>query len=143
MDGAVLLIVIVAVVLLGLFVWWRGRANTKIKSDEGQQTIADVDHKSRPVLSTPVTTTPVAAENDLANNMAPQEVVDGPNAIVKGRDVGKRVNIGKTRLTIGRNARQADFQLYSLDEPSSVSRLHCTIEFNAGLGCFMIIDEGS
>ncbi len=147
MDGAVFLVIIVAVVLLGLFVFWRGRKNLTRSGagSEGLQTIAGADTSARSVLraSVPVTSAPLPTEDDPANKMAYLEIVDGPNAVVKGRDVGKRVSIGKTRLTIGRNARQADFQLYSLDEPSSVSRLHCTIEFNPGLGCFMIIDEGS
>ena len=141
MDGAVILIVIAVVVLVGVFIFWRGRANTKIRSDEGLQTIAEADRMTRPAPAS-ATAPSISAENNAPNMMASLEIVDGPNAIVQGRDVGKQVYFGKTRLTIGRSGRQADFQLYSLEEPSSVSRLHCTIEFNPGLGCFMIIDEG-
>lgn len=77
------------------------------------------------------------------NTLAVLEIVEGPDAIVGTTNVGKRVEIQRKRITIGRNPRQVDIQLYNLDEPSSVSRLHCTLEFHEGLQCFMITDEGS
>jgi pSer/pThr/pTyr-binding forkhead associated (FHA) protein len=142
MDGAVLVIVLVVIILaaVGGFLFWRARSG-KNASNEGLKTIADTAPGERPASPSPqpVSSTPAEAPP----NMGTLEIVEGPNAIISGVDMGKQIIVGSKRLTFGRNARQVDVQLYSLDEPSSVSRLHCTIEYNSGLNCFMLTDEGS
>ncbi|MBZ0288929.1 MAG: TIR domain-containing protein [Anaerolineae bacterium] len=146
MDGAVLVILLVVFILVGAggFFWWRSRSSGHVSNaDAGMTTIAEAAPDQRPASSRSGRPK-AAAQADLPPaKMAALEIVEGPNAIIGGMDVGKEIEVGAKRMTFGRNARQVDVQLYSLDEPSSVSRLHCTIEFNPGLNCFMITDEGS
>ncbi|MBL8156622.1 MAG: TIR domain-containing protein [Anaerolineae bacterium] len=78
-----------------------------------------------------------------AEVLAVLEIIDGPEARVQGVSVGKTIEIREKRVTLGRNPRQVSIQLYNLDESSSVSRLHCTLEFHEALRCFFITDEGS
>jgi len=147
MDAGVLVIVILLIALgaVGGFVFWRSRNSQKAApGEEGSETIVGVAPAERPASNaapTPVPSVEVSAPP--SSSMGTLEIVDGPNAIIGGKDVGKQVDVGSKKMTIGRNPRQVDILLYSLDEPSSVSRLHCTIEFNPGLNCFMITDEGS
>lgn len=140
MDGVLLLMLVTGVALTGGgFFFWRGRGRKNAPEDEGMKTIADTASGERPAAPQAVpSVTP-----EPSPSMATLEIVEGPNAFISGKDVGKQISVGSKRMTFGRNARQVDVQLYSLDEPSSVSRLHCTIEFNPGLNCFMITDEGS
>lgn len=78
-----------------------------------------------------------------AEVLAVLEIINGPDARVQGVSVGKVIEIRNKRVTLGRNPRQVTIQLYNLDESSSVSRLHCTLEFHEALRCFFITDEGS
>ncbi len=71
------------------------------------------------------------------------EIEQGPDALVDGVNVGRSIEIRDQRVTIGRSPKHATIQLYNVDEVSSVSRLHCTLEFHNSLKCFMITDEGS
>jgi TIR domain-containing protein/FHA domain-containing protein len=141
MDGAVLVIVLIVILLaaVGGFLFWRQKG--KNSADEGLNTIVDAAPAERP--APPSQSAPAVQIETSPGGTGMLEIIEGPNAIVSGKDVGKQISVGSKRLTFGRNARQVDVQLYSLDEPSSVSRLHCTIEFNPGLNCFMITDEGS
>lgn len=78
-----------------------------------------------------------------AEVLAVLEIINGPEARVQGVSVGNTIEIREKRVTLGRNPRQVSIQLYNLDESSSVSRLHCTLEFHEALRCFFITDEGS
>jgi pSer/pThr/pTyr-binding forkhead associated (FHA) protein len=75
--------------------------------------------------------------------LAVLEIEDGPDAIVNGVNVGKRIEIRDRRVMIGRNPRQVNIQLYNVDETSSISRVHCTLEFHEALRCFFITDQAS
>jgi len=142
MDGAVVVIIIIAVMAIAGFLLWRRQISAPIlRHDEGVKTIAESQPSERPALQPPPSPEPPSSPP--ITRMATLEIIEGPNALVEGKDVGKQVPIGKEKVTIGRNRRQVNLQLYSLEEPSSVSRLHCTIEFNTALNCFMITDEGS
>lgn len=133
------LIVAVATALLvgtGIYLWGRER-----RTLPDAPTIAErppVGDQSPPQIPDSNIEVPAAT-----TALAVLEIVEGPDAIMGTTTVGKRVEIQRKRVTIGRNPRQVDIQLYNLDEPSSVSRLHCTLEFHEGLQCFMITDEGS
>lgn len=143
MDGSVLviLVLLIAVVAVGGFVFWRRQKAAP--GEPGLQTIAEAA-SDRPVSSTPRTPAPpVEVSNPAPSSMGSLEILEGPEAVVGGQKVGKLIELTGKKMTIGRNPRQVDILLYSLEEPSSVSRLHCTIEYNPGLDCFMITDEGS
>ncbi|MEZ4671397.1 MAG: TIR domain-containing protein [Anaerolineae bacterium] len=75
--------------------------------------------------------------------LAVLEILQGPDAYINGVHVGKQVEIRDKWVSVGRNPRQATIQLYNIDETSSVSRLHCTLELHEALKCFFITDEGS
>lgn len=49
----------------------------------------------------------------------------------------------KTRLIIGRNPQIANLQIYDLMDDTSISRIHCSIYYDAGLNRFMLTDEAS
>jgi pSer/pThr/pTyr-binding forkhead associated (FHA) protein len=88
-------------------------------------------------------TLPTEPADANAEVLAVLEIINGPEARVQGVSVGKTIEIREKRVTLGRNPRQVSIQLYNLDESSSVSRLHCTLEFHDALRCFFITDEGS
>jgi pSer/pThr/pTyr-binding forkhead associated (FHA) protein len=142
MDSGLIIIVLVIVALAagGGFMVWRRRSSG---ADETLNTLAEKSDLNAP--HPPGTSLPAISQSELQDTdaLAVLEVADGPEILVNGFSVGKRVEIRKKRITIGRNTRQVDYQIYSLDQPSSVSRLHCTIEFHDALRCFFIIDEGS
>jgi hypothetical protein len=141
MDGSVLIIllVIAAIVGVGGFLFWRSRSKT---AEMGMQTLSGVELP--PIETPPAEETPVSQADYInSSDMATLEIVEGPGAIVNSQLIGNRVSINQKKMTIGRNPRQVDIQLYNLDEPSSVSRLHCSIEFYPTIKCFMITDEGS
>src|SRR5688572_25987857 len=47
------------------------------------------------------------------------------------------------KLVIGRNPELANLQIYDLVDESSISRIHCSIYFDAAQNCFILSDEGS
>lgn len=143
----VLLFLLIVVVLAGLgvaFFVLRRRAPANLP-DAGLETLAQ-----RPTSDLPDPALPAApparraAEaTDGVGTLATLEVLDGPEAIVSGFPVGRQIVIRRKLVSIGRNPRQADIQLYAMEEPASVSRLHCTLEFQDTLRCFFITDENS
>jgi hypothetical protein len=137
-TALILLLVVVAVVAIGGFLLLRGRGK---KQDIGTTTLSGVQS---PVKTPGKAQAPVSqAEFIDGQDMATLEIVQGPEAVVHGEKQGTHIGINQKKITIGRNPRQVDVQLYNLDQPSSVSRLHCTIEFYPTIQCFMITDEGS
>jgi pSer/pThr/pTyr-binding forkhead associated (FHA) protein len=140
-------VLVLAVVLLGAgaFIVWQRR---KKPGEEWVETLSLSSAEVAPELQQMREQFKAKRETDQESflkgqTMGALEIIEGPDAIVGGQKIGNRVEIYQKKLTIGRNPRQVDVQLYNLDEPSSVSRLHCTIEFyNAGKW-FMITDEGS
>ena len=154
MDSGVLLLLFVAVVILGIIgvVVWRRRVapitdmvntiapdvETMAERKVVQTTGLDPEKAPEPVSVPP---SPLLLLNE--GVLAVLEVVQGPDAIVNGTRVGKQVEIRDKWVSVGRNPRQATIQLYSMDETSSVSRLHCTLELHDALKCFFISDEGS
>lgn len=154
MDVGVLLLIVVAVVIVvavGVFVM-RGRktpvdnmlttivpdVETMAERKVVQTTGLDPDKVPGPVSVPP---SPLLLLNE--GVLAVLEILQGPDAIVNGAKVGRQVEIRDKWVSIGRNPRQATIQLYSMDETSSVSRLHCTLELHDALKCFFITDEGS
>ncbi len=146
MDSGILIIVVVVIAALaaGGFMLWRRRSMGVETADVAVGTLAE---RGDILASTSPEGAPLSpiAQSELQNSdaLAILEVTDGPEVLVNGYSIGKRIEVRKKRITIGRNPRQVDYQMYSLDQPSSVSRLHCTIEFHDALRCFFITDEGS
>ena len=136
----IILIVIIAVAAIGGFLFWRSR---KPSEEVGTETISSMVGAAPVTNAAPPVKPEPQDEFSRSNDMATLDIVQGPHAIVGGQDVGSRVGMSQKKMTIGRHPRQVDIQLYDLDEPSSVSRLHCTIEFYPTIQCFMITDEGS
>jgi hypothetical protein len=143
MEGVVLVVIIaVAVMAIAGFAFVRrGAKSASDGRDEGLKTIAESQPSQRHSTPTPALAQMPSAPP--ADSMATIEVVEGPDALLNDNNMGRQVPIGREKIAVGRNRRQVNLQLYSLEEPSSVSRLHCTIEFNPALNCFMITDEGS
>lgn len=141
MDSGVfiLIIVVVAAALVGVAAFILRR---RAEVESHVPTIADRSQVPLDLTNVPINTPPPAPPPS-TDVLAVIEILEGPNAIIAGQSVGRQVEVHTKRMTIGRNPRQVDLQLYNLDEPSSVSRLHCTIEFHEGLHCFMITDEAS
>ncbi len=138
--GLIIVIVVIAVVGAGGFWLWRRRS----AAAPVMETIAE----RAPVNVRAAVVSPAPEHSDAPaisteENMAVLEIVQGPEALLHGKNVGTSIPLNRNKISIGRNARQVDIQLYSLEEPSSVSRLHCTIEFYPTIQCFMITDEGS
>lgn len=67
--------------------------------------------------------------------LATLTVLEGPKGLV-----GEAINILKPTTVIGRNPKTTDIHFYA-DEESSVSRIHCTIQNDAGV--FKLTDNGS
>jgi len=63
------------------------------------------------------------------------QIIEGPKGLI-----GENINIYKPTTTLGRGAQSADIVFYP-NEPSSVSRLHCTIQFDGKT--YKLIDENS
>lgn len=63
------------------------------------------------------------------------QIIEGPKGLI-----GENINLYKPTTTLGRGAQSADIVFYP-NEPSSVSRLHCTIQFDGRL--YKLIDENS
>jgi len=147
MDSAPIVLGIIVVVLLvgaALF-WWRSKSTPRAANVE----TLTVSEKPSPVtedtpnpnaLTAPM---PLPLSQVSPGVMAALDIEQGSDAFVNGVNVGRHVEIRDERVTIGRSPKQASIQLYNVDQVSSVSRLHCTLEFHKSLRCFMITDEGS
>src|SRR5262249_16388861 len=73
------------------------------------------------------------------------EFISGPNAYFDDALIsGRKLPITKKKVTIGRSRRHVDIY-YSVPEnqTTSISRIHCTIEYLDNLKCFVITDERS
>lgn len=139
MESAVLVIVIVLILAAGIGWFILRRRPGGTSTAVGIQTVGSKFDAAAP--SPPLRqTAPPMPQGDA---LAVLEVVEGPDAFVAGVPVGKHIEIRERRMTIGRNPKQVDIQLYSLEETSSVSRLHCSLEFHEALQCFFLTDEGS
>jgi pSer/pThr/pTyr-binding forkhead associated (FHA) protein len=129
----VLLIVTILLALVGFFL--RQRSSPV---DEGFQTIS-----TRSPMQQPAAYQPEPVPTGTTQTIALLEILRGPEAYFNGQKIGSRIPLNGDRITIGRNPRQVDVQLYNLDEPSSVSRLHCCIVYDEGQSHFLISDEAS
>src|SRR5690349_17496437 len=142
-SGAIVFIlVIVAVVAAAVFWWQRSRS----RPAQEALTIAEKDTAgggSTVPLVHNLTKAQVAVSDVAPGAMAVLEIEQGPDAMMNGMNVGRQIEIRDQRVTIGRSPKQAMIQLYNVDDVSSVSRLHCTLEFHDKLKCFLITDEGS
>lgn len=154
MDLGVVLLVLIALIILAVVVVMARRraavghplfATTIVPDEETvaeknivQTTGLDPNKVPEPVSVPP---SPLLLLNE--GVLAVLEIVQGPDALVNGARVGKQVEIRDKWVSVGRNPRQATIQLYNVDETSSVSRLHCTLELHDALKCFFITDEGS
>lgn len=141
-SGAIVLVVVVLVLVIGgVYMWRRSKQQSSVETRTIAEKITN-DGGAIPVVRTkPIVQ--VAATDITAGAMAVLEIEQGPDALIGGVSVGRRIEIREPRVTIGRSPKQAMIQLYNVDEVSSVSRLHCTLEFHKTLKCFLITDEGS
>jgi hypothetical protein len=57
--------------------------------------------------------------------------------------VGETIDLYANRTTFGRNPTMCDVQLYDQDEKSSVSGLHCTIQYDQAQRKFFLTDDNS
>jgi hypothetical protein len=57
--------------------------------------------------------------------------------------MGEEVNIYANTTKLGRNPKLCDVQLIDEDDISTVSGLHCTIQYDPGRGVFLITDDNS
>ena len=57
--------------------------------------------------------------------------------------LGQVIELDSFKKTIGRDPRLSDIQLYYENEPSSVSGLHCTIQYDRARRVFLITDNNS
>lgn len=78
-----------------------------------------------------------------AGVIAMLEILEGPDGKVDGMSAGRKIEIFSGRVRIGRSSELCDLQLYDIDDNSTISRRHCTIEFDRALNTFVVIDEGS
>jgi pSer/pThr/pTyr-binding forkhead associated (FHA) protein len=143
MEGVLIVLIVIGVIVaIGGFLYWQ-RTQGQPKAEIGMETLSGAE--PLPAVGTTQPDRPALSQAEFLNStdMATLEIVEGPSAIVHNQNMGNQVSINQKRVTIGRNPRQVDIQLYNLDEPSSVSRLHCSIEFYPTIQCFMITDEGS
>ncbi len=62
-------------------------------------------------------------------------------SVARGDLEGREVKIYTNRTTIGRDPRLCDVLLYNEDEVSSISGVHCTIQYD--MGNFLITDDNS
>ena len=145
MESGPIVLVVVIVVLVAAAVWlWRRKkpqveAETltlpeKLPAPAEEKVVSDVNLK---------TVAQVAVADVVPGALAVLEIEQGPDAIIGGMSAGRRIEIREPRVTIGRSPKQSTIQLYNVDDVSSVSRLHCTLEFHKTLKCFLITDEGS
>jgi pSer/pThr/pTyr-binding forkhead associated (FHA) protein len=129
-------VVLVVAILLALVGFSLRRRSSPV--DEGFRTIS-----TRTAIPQPATYQPEPVPTGTTQTIAVLEILRGPEAFFNGQKMGNRIPLNGDRVTIGRNPRQVDIQLYNLDEPSSVSRLHCAIEHDAAHNQFLLTDEDS
>jgi hypothetical protein len=77
-------------------------------------------------------------DNNARTSLMTLEVLDGPPNLR-----GSRLELFKKRTTIGRDPAHTDMQIFSPEDTTSVSRKHCTIEFDESLNGFVLMDEKS
>ena len=141
-SGSIVLVVVILVLVAAAVILWR---RSKPKASDETLTIAEKLTPEGPTvpLGRNQTVAQVPVSEVSPGALAILEIEQGPDAFVDGVNVGRNVEIREQRATIGRSPKQATIQLYNVDEVSSVSRLHCTLEFHRTLKCFLITDEGS
>ncbi len=146
MDAAPLVLgIVILMLLVGAALWWRSKSKTQAVTTE-TNTVSEKPSALQNDLPNPNALTapmPVPLSEVSPGVMAALDIEQGPDAFVNGVNFGRHVEIRDERVTIGRSPKQATIQLYNVDQVSSVSRLHCTLEFHKSLRCFMITDEGS
>ncbi len=147
-SGPIVLVVVVLVLVVAAVLYWRRLKAEPQPAIVETKTVAEKPSTQQNDLSTdmanaPTEALPIPLSDVMPGLLAALEVEQGPDAFVEGVNVGRHVEIRDQRVTIGRSPKQATIQLYNVDEVSSVSRLHCTLEFHKTLRCFMITDEGS
>jgi pSer/pThr/pTyr-binding forkhead associated (FHA) protein len=146
MDAGIIVILVIVGLMLAVGVlFWRRRSAAPDKDTIGTETVTGRVPLEVTQLKDelPPMDEPVQDLHIPPDALAVLEIEDGPDAIVNGRNVGKRIELHDRRVIIGRNPRQVNIQLYNIDENSSVSRVHCTLEFHEALRCFFITDQGS
>ena len=146
MESGILVAVVIAVLVIAAaaFVWLRRNSPA---STGGTHTFANTPTPPQPidVVSSSAATEalPIPVSEVTPGVLAVLEIEQGPDAFLAGVNIGRHIEIRERRITIGRSPKQSDIQLYNVDDTSSVSRLHCTLEFHKTLKCFLITDEGS
>ncbi|MBA3870651.1 MAG: TIR domain-containing protein [Anaerolineae bacterium] len=144
-GSLVLVVVIIVLIVVAVVIWRRFKSNADKPTTEihtvAQKSLLD-DNTTEP-LERNQTKAQVSVSDVAPGALAVLEVEQGPDALVNGINMGRFIEIREQRVTIGRSPKQATIQLYDVDEVSSVSRLHCTLEFHRSLKCFLITDEGS
>lgn len=139
--GVIIILVVVGLALVAGVLIWRRRMLDTVSQTIGTETVTG---RLPLQIETPKAEKPASPAPPIPPGaLAVLEIEDGPDAIVNGMNAGKRIELHDRRVMIGRNPRQVNVQLYNIDENSSVSRVHCTIEFHEALRCFFITDQGS
>ncbi len=127
--------VIITLGLLGAGAWYFMRRQTSVPTG------GEITEPVRPAGSKKSSWT--GGKTTSAGMIALVEILDGPEGKVDGMNAGRKIEIYSGRVRIGRSSELCDLQLYDIDDNSTVSRRHCTIEFDRTLNSFVIIDEGS
>ena len=141
-SGSIVLVVVILVLVVVAVMLWR---RYKPQHHNETLTIAEklpLEGRTIPRVRSQ-TVAQVAVSDVVPGVLAVLEIEQGPDALIGGVNAGRRIEIREQRVTIGRSPKQATIQLYNVDEVSSISRLHCTLEFYHSLKCFLITDEGS
>lgn len=126
--GGIGLFIIVLMVIVGFFLSQRNQSPA-------------------PALSSPASPSkrPLNVEKTMVGGQAlGQKALAKVEIEVARKDlVGESVDLYTNRTSFGRDPRQCDIQLYDEDEKSSVSGLHCTIQYDVAQRKFFITDDNS
>lgn len=150
-SGPIVLVVVVLVLVVAAVFFWRWlkdgsqvtTGETKTVAEKPPSTASTENHPRMLADQEATEVLPLPLSEVSPGVMAALDIEQGPDAFVNGMNVGRHIEIRDQRVTIGRSPKQATIQIYNVDQVSSVSRLHCTLEFHKTLKCFMITDEGS
>ncbi|MBI1279845.1 MAG: TIR domain-containing protein [Anaerolineaceae bacterium] len=146
--GPIVLVVVILVLVVAAALFWRrlnaaSPENTREANTVSEKSNAVTDSLRANASREATEVLPIPLSDVSPGVMAALDIEQGPDAFVDSVNVGRHIEIRDQRVTIGRSPKTATIQLYNVDEVSSVSRLHCTLEFHKTLRCFMITDEGS
>ncbi len=128
LGGGVGLFLLVLVVIVGFFLFQRNQTSAPTPS------AAQAANKR-----------PLNVEKTMVGGQALGQLALAKVEIEVARKdlVGESVELYSNRTSFGRDPRQCDIQLYDEDEKSSVSGLHCTIQYDAAQRKFFLTDDNS